>query len=93
MSVRHIDQRTALARISVIARRNLEVGEELTVTYVNPQMGFNERRQNLFEWGFGECQCSRCVKEKQDPARQTKGTVMSGDLDLENELKAGLGVM
>lgn len=93
MSVRHIDQRTALARISVIARRDLEVGEELTVTYVNPQMGLNERRKNLFEWGFGECQCARCVKEKQDPARQAKDAVMSGDQDLENELKAGLGVM
>lgn len=93
ISVRHLEQRTALARISVIARRDIKVGEELTVTYVNPQMGLYERRQGLLEWGFGQCKCARCVQEEQDPTRQTKDAVINGDRDLERELKAGLGVM
>ena len=93
ISVRHLEQRTALARISVIARRDIKVGEELTVTYVNPQMGLYERRQGLLEWGFGQCKCARCAQEEQDPTRQTKDAVINDDRDLERELKAGLGVM
>lgn len=91
ISVRHLDQRTALARISIIARRDIQPGEELTITYVNPQMGVKQRRQNLLEWGFGLCQCARCVTEEQAASEQPE-VEADEDLDLERELKAGLGV-
>lgn len=91
ISVRHLDQRTALSRITVIARRDIEPGEELFITYVNPQMPLENRRKQLLEWGFGECKCSRCTAEELDPER--KIPVKAVPDDLEQELKAGLGVL
>lgn len=44
------------------------------------------------EWGFGKCTCPRCMTEEQDPTRQIL-TQSVPDGDLEQELKAGLGVM
>ena len=91
ISVRHLDQRSALARITVIARRDIEPGEELFITYVNPQMPLENRRKQVSEWGFGECKCSRCMAEENDPQR--KSPVKTVPDDLEQELKAGLGVL
>ena len=39
VSMRHLDQRAALSRITVIARRDIAIGEELAVTYVDPSLG------------------------------------------------------
>jgi hypothetical protein len=98
VSVRHVDRRTALSRITVIAKRNIAVGEELVVTYVDPFLGIRERRSQLVAWGFGQCDCERCVKENgEGKSREDEG---EGEIkersdmdDLERELKAGLGVM
>jgi SET domain len=91
VSVRHIDQRIALSRIRVIAKCDIAVGEELVVTYVNPDLGVRERRSQLSAWGFGQCNCERCIKEE----KEGEGEVQKrSDMDeLERELKAGLGVM
>ncbi|CAL1698218.1 unnamed protein product [Somion occarium] len=91
VSVRHLDQRTALSKITLIARRDIQPGEELFITYVNPVLSLQERRSQLLEWGFGVCNCERCSMEEQDPslARPDKAELD----DLEKELKAGLGVM
>ena len=88
--MRHLDLRTALARITVIARYDIHVGEELLVTYVNPDLGLRERRQELRAWGFGICQCTRCIEEGKE--REGAGLEGSGIDDLEQELKAGLGL-
>ncbi|KZT68013.1 SET domain-containing protein, partial [Daedalea quercina L-15889] len=104
LSVRHLDQRTALARITVIARRAIERGEELNITYVDPSLSVEQRRQRLLEWGFGKCECGRCVREaealgeRRTTAGETGGSDAMGDAngdmaDLEAELKAGLGVV
>jgi hypothetical protein len=89
VSVRHLDQRTALARINVIAKRDIRVGEELLISYVNPQASYRYRQDELQGWGFGACTCPRCVVEAK--------TIKDGDdremADLASELKAGLGVM
>ncbi|KAI0339117.1 SET domain-containing protein [Trametopsis cervina] len=90
VSVRHLDQRSALSRITMVAVRDIEVGEELFITYTNPKMSLEIRRKHLLEWGFGKCNCSRCVTEEKDPARTVEPAVPD---DLEAELKAGLGVM
>lgn len=99
VSVRHIDRRTALSRITVIAKRDIAVGEEHVVTYVDPTLGVRERRSQLVAWGFGQCDCERCVEEE---GREEKGGGGEGEGeikersdmdDLERELKAGLGVM
>jgi SET domain len=83
IAVRHLDQRTALSRITMVAKREIGVGEELLVTYVNPSLGVHERRSQLEAWGFGECNCERCAKEEKETRVDP----------LERELKAGLGVM
>lgn len=90
VSVRHLDQRSALSRITMVAVRDIEVGEELFITYTNPKMSLEIRRKHLLEWGFGKCNCSRCATEEKDPARTVEPAVPD---DLEAELKAGLGVM
>ncbi|KAF5329121.1 hypothetical protein D9758_017147 [Tetrapyrgos nigripes] len=109
ISIRHLDQRTALARITVIAKREIEPGEELYITYVNPQLGVRSRQNELEAWGFGRCTCNRCVKEekeeriKEQERQRSKSEFATEDAtgeggemdmaDLEKELKAGLGVM
>jgi hypothetical protein len=101
VSVRHLDHRTALSRITVIAKRNIAVGEELVVTYVDPSLGVRERRSQLVAWGFGQCDCERCHVEEErqgksceDDGEEEDETKEQSDMDdLERELKAGLGVM
>ncbi|KAJ7071989.1 hypothetical protein C8F01DRAFT_1102096 [Mycena amicta] len=89
VSVRHFDQRKALSRITVKALTDIAPGKELCITYVNPALGYTERRASLEEWGF-ICQCKRCIEEGRDwkPPEQADGLD-----DLASELKAGLGVM
>ncbi|RPD63401.1 SET domain-containing protein [Lentinus tigrinus ALCF2SS1-6] len=95
VSARHFDQRTALSRITLVARRDIAPGEELLITYVNPELPVEQRTRGLMEWGFGKCMCERCVKDERE--RKDAGGDVSKDeganADLEAELKAGLGVM
>lgn len=91
VSVRHLDQRTALARITVIAKRDIPAGEELLVTYVNPQASYHARQSELQGWGFGACTCPRCLEEAK--ALKERGGNDRELADLASELKAGLGVM
>ena len=88
VSVRHLDQRIALARITVIAKRDIRVGEELLVTYVNPQVPYRVRQNELQAWGFGICTCPRCIKE----ARKSKDDNDRELAHLVQELKAGFGI-
>ncbi|RXW15364.1 hypothetical protein EST38_g10490 [Candolleomyces aberdarensis] len=93
-SARHNEKRTALSRISIIAKRPIAPGEELTVTYVNPELPYRSRQDELQAWGFGSCKCDRCVGEEK--TFQLKDVLEDGQPDmhdLERELKAGLGVM
>jgi hypothetical protein len=92
VSIRHIDQRTALSRITAIASSAIPVGEELLITYVNPGANVRERRQSLLEWGFGECNCTRCVEEGKS-SNSGEMPAVAIDNDLERELKAGLGIL
>ena len=95
ISVRHIDTRNALSRISLIAHRVINPGEELFVSYVNPEMGVKARRKELVDWGFGECRCKRCVEEAKNVKEdgEASASVLGNNGDLERELKAGLGVL
>jgi hypothetical protein len=91
VSVRHLDTRNALSRISVLALRPLRRGEELVATYVNPKLGYRARQDELRGWGFGACACSRCVEEAK---MVSQAPAVADELDdLASELKAGLGVI
>lgn len=89
VSVRHLDQRTALARITVIAKNDIRIGEELLITYVNPQASYRARQAEIRAWGFGACACPRCLEE--GPIDKQNEDDKGLD-DLATELKAGLGV-
>ena len=91
ISVRHLDQRTALSRITIIAKRDIAVGEELVITYVDPSLGVRKRRSQLGAWGFGQCDCVRCVEEDKEE-KEGKDGDGDGEDDLARELTAGLGV-
>ena len=95
VSVRHLDRRTALSRITLHARRDIGAGEELTVAYVDPEMSLRSRRAGLVVWGFGQCRCERCVREEAEEAANGDGADDKKDAmnELENQLKAGLGLM
>ncbi|KAJ1907700.1 hypothetical protein LPJ81_000583 [Coemansia sp. IMI 209127] len=43
--------------------RPIKAGEEMTITYVNPRNGVNERQQELRDWYMFDCQCDRCIEE------------------------------
>ena len=91
VSVRHLDQRTTLSRITIVAKRDIAAGEELLVTYVDPSLGVRRRGLQLGAWGFGECGCERCIEEEKELEESSKRSL---DVEeLERELKAGLGVM
>jgi hypothetical protein len=69
------------------------VGEELLVTYVNPELGYKQRQDELSAWGFGKCCCERCLKEVNTVVEEDSQAVGLGMGDLAKELKAGLGVL
>lgn len=92
-SVRHLDQRTALSRITIVAKRPIKKGEELLISYVNPELRYETRQSELQGWGFGSCRCQRCLEEEKQAKEKPEVPVPSGMEDLESELKAGLGVM
>lgn len=97
LSARHLEQRTYLSRLTLVARTPIEPGDELCITYVNPdaQGGVERRQRQLLEWGFGRCACARCVEEERaGPEGDVEGKKETDEVDeLERELKAGLGVV
>ncbi|KDQ08958.1 hypothetical protein BOTBODRAFT_47915 [Botryobasidium botryosum FD-172 SS1] len=91
-SVRHLDP-TITPRISIVARRAIEPGEELVIAYVDPALGVKARNRALAEWGFGQCQCTKCVKER--AAGGDDDGAESADVqadDLATELRDYLGI-
>jgi len=76
----HLDSRV-VARVSIKALRDVEEGEELFVTYVQPSLGVRERRRELKSWGIAECKCSRCVREDAELAKNASlDTIVNSDL-------------
>lgn len=67
VAARHMDPRTALARLAVVPLWPLEPGQELTITYVDPKMGLAARRAELQAWGIARCDCTRCLEEEKQP--------------------------
>ncbi|KAI0376022.1 SET domain-containing protein [Hypomontagnella monticulosa] len=61
--------------VSIVALRDIEVGEELSITYVPLGKTREERQEALQKWGFN-CTCSLCTASKSEIAasdyRRTK---------------------
>jgi len=88
-SVRHLDP-SITPRISLVAKRVIDPGEELLIAYVDPTKGVKARNRALKEWGFGLCQCTKCVEERAAGGDEDEDVVQSDDLA--TELRDFLGV-
>lgn len=59
--------------VMIVARRPIAAGEELTISYVDPEMDDEDRREELEEtYGF-ECACSKCAPEPAPASAKKKG--------------------
>ncbi|KAG8878145.1 SET domain-containing protein 5 [Tulasnella sp. 332] len=103
VSIKHLEGPNQPGRITVIAKTPIAVGEELVVSYVDPEGDVKARRNKLREWNFGECRCKRCIEENKKQRKQkgveTAEAGAEGDdverqeLDgLEGELRDVLGL-
>jgi len=51
--------------VRCFARKRIEMGEELCISYVRPlDMGYKERQRELMPWLGRECGCVRCLSER-----------------------------
>eukprot|EP00929_Paragymnodinium_shiwhaense_P074029 TRINITY_DN37857_c0_g1_i1.p1 TRINITY_DN37857_c0_g1~~TRINITY_DN37857_c0_g1_i1.p1 ORF type:complete len:507 (+),score=101.54 TRINITY_DN37857_c0_g1_i1:140-1522(+) len=48
---------------TVVALREIQAGEELCISYIDEDAPFEERREQLSEYGF-DCACPRCLSQK-----------------------------
>lgn len=48
----------------LFARRDIEAGEELTISYIKSGLPYNERRQSLVHW-FDPCLCVLCEEHRE----------------------------
>lgn len=71
--------------ITVLANEAIEAGQELQTSYVNPELGLDERQSELrSNWGF-ICSCARCKREKANrlpPAKPQKPALKSASSSL-----------
>jgi hypothetical protein len=83
------------SRLTLLAKRPIYPGEELTVSYVSPLLGVTERRRELRQWGIEHCQCSRCMQEEKEPKSEGLPELDEGRKreldDLEAELRQSFG--
>ena len=50
---------------TVIATRNINIGDEILYNYLHDNMPYNKRQAKLYQnWGF-TCKCIKCIKESQ----------------------------
>ncbi|KAI1177157.1 hypothetical protein F4777DRAFT_587391 [Nemania sp. FL0916] len=59
------------ATITALASRDIQQGEELTVSYVDVFLPSKERKQRIQSWGF-ECACALCQGPKNETAASDK---------------------
>ncbi|QRV85458.1 SET domain protein [Ceratobasidium sp. AG-Ba] len=90
LSVRHIPgdiHGPNPSRITLIATSEIKMGEEVVISYVDPNQNVKERRRKLREWDFGICRCERCTREEKEVVEET-----GGKGDMEDEIRGFLGV-
>lgn len=90
----HLEQKTALNRITIRAVNDIRAGDELFITYVDPNLSYKDRRRGVSAWGFGKCMCPKCVREEAaDLEKQQQvgdGVTEDGDAG-DNEKKESSG--
>lgn len=74
-----------------IAVRDIQPGEELTISYIDGHMSREERQNRLSDWGF-KCTCPHCSMSKEDVEASDKrmDRIYSIEDDLEKQVSAGV---
>ncbi|KAI8953511.1 hypothetical protein F4801DRAFT_536671 [Xylaria longipes] len=67
----NVHYRITDATITTIASRNIQRGEELTISYVDVFLPSRERKQRIRSWGF-ECACGLCQGPKNETIASDK---------------------
>ncbi|KAI0479620.1 hypothetical protein F4859DRAFT_529787 [Xylaria cf. heliscus] len=67
----NVHYRITNATITTIASRDIQRGEELTVSYVDVFLPSRERKQRIQSWGF-ECACTLCQGPKNETIASDK---------------------
>jgi len=49
-------------RTSVIAIRDINPGEEISISYIDESVSLEDRKEQLLDFGF-DCQCEKCIEE------------------------------
>ncbi|OTA96847.1 hypothetical protein M434DRAFT_49351, partial [Hypoxylon sp. CO27-5] len=57
--------------VEVIAMRDIETGEEITQSYVPLGLSYEDRKEDLKNWGFS-CACSLCTASKSERSASDK---------------------
>ncbi|MQL84465.1 hypothetical protein Taro_016974 [Colocasia esculenta] len=60
VAVEHFHDKDGQA--TIIALRPIRKGEEITISYIDEDLPYEERQSLLADYGF-KCRCSRCLKE------------------------------
>ncbi|EGG02061.1 uncharacterized protein MELLADRAFT_78855 [Melampsora larici-populina 98AG31] len=73
----------APSTIYVIAKRDIQQDEEITISYINPELCLEARRKKLFDDYLFSCFCSRCRRELKEEevkrlAEETSRLMMNG---------------
>ncbi|GAC98554.1 hypothetical protein PHSY_006148 [Pseudozyma hubeiensis SY62] len=66
VEIRHVPQRGILAsmKIAALALRDIQPGEELVISYIDPTTRLGRRQLLLYrDYCFGPCTCSKCTAE------------------------------
>lgn len=71
--------------ITVKAKHDIQAGQELTVTYVDPELKLEQRESLLLQnWGFS-CACARCKQERKAAVEQLDGSTHDSTRDTPNQ--------
>lgn len=68
--------------VRVRSRRTIEPGEEITISYVDPNESFEVRRDHLLSKFYFECRCNKCQKEASGLTE-----LKTGDAKLDREVQ------
>ncbi|KAJ9478921.1 putative protein lysine methyltransferase SET5 [Pseudozyma hubeiensis] len=69
VEIRHVPQRGILAsmKIAALALRDIQPGEELVISYIDPTTRLGRRQLLLYrDYCFGPCTCTKCTAELHD---------------------------
>ena len=75
--------------LSVHAQRDVSLGEELSIAYIDCNQRLRARRQQLQQTYFFHCRCDRCSREEQLEAGQAQQDASEADVPISYDRQQG----